>query len=937
MDYKSLEKEIKTYTDFTKQREQTLYKLSQFLKNFSYYGNNFTSKSIKSLEELYIEFRKESHDTSIHKAYNNFYCDIKKFLDKISAIFSLIDKNFADNISEFLKKYQSSNSEILSKLNKLFSLINEEKIKLEKYKYNYFDASKIKMEQEKKLYHENTYKNEVNKINKLFESSENEYSKILNLLNDNNNTRLKFLYKLLKSIGPQIKNTFDINKSLSENYEKLDKIINLDRDTKLFLNGNNFLTENNKRFINEKFLNYEIFKKEKNLQQKNTGNKTYISNSTKSVYSFTKNKNIFNFEKGKKILELGKQTNEIEFNETNDKIINGIILDIFNNDEQILKDQNIFLDDYLKNGIKNIENFMNILVSHYKKNSFIKIKNFNNLFLLLNILVHVINYSLENKEIFNCCFMVIFIAEKTIFFNKDNIYNIQYLCKLLSKNNVFSKPEFWTVLISNKINIVANVKTREEIIKKENSNNEKQSITLFKKVMDIFNINNENEIENKKIENTILFEQMLDDNLPMCCVEVLEEYIQHFANFNFDHKKSTDLILEISEKYKFNDAFVTYFMAELTSNTSINKGTLDDNSIKILDYNNLYFNSEKKYKRIIEYKMRGIVYSLKYLNNNDFYNVLAINKNYNKTLVKIIYKNLLIKHRDMNIENHLNIWKILINFTEIKKQYSYTALISEINSQIKDPKVNDVIDLDTARTNFDKDKEINQLKIGNILKAIRLAIKKTHINFNYYQGMNYIAAFLIQITNNEEESFYLFLSILNSTEYGKLFKEDLERLKKYFYVFERLLKILLPELYFYLKDNNIDVSYFISSWFITLFTNTFQHIKDKNNPKILLRIIDLFFFSGWKSIIKIGISLLKNYESKLMTLTFEDLLQFLLGGILKSDFFQNDNYDKLMNISINVKIKGSLISDVENEYEIKKGLPKIGKKVMFDNNSSGMI
>ena len=76
------------------------------------------------------------------------------------------------------------------------------------------------------------------------------------------------------------------------------------------------------------------------------------------------------------------------------------------------------------------------------------------------------------------------------------------------------------------------------------------------------------------------------------------------------------------------------------------------------------------------------------------------------------------------------------------------------------------------------------------------------------------------------------------------------------------------------------MSYFVSSWFITLFTNTFQNIKDKNNPKILLRILDLFFFSGWKSIIKIGISLLKNYENVIISKTFEELLQFLIGNIL---------------------------------------------------------
>ena len=86
--------------------------------------------------------------------------------------------------------------------------------------------------------------------------------------------------------------------------------------------------------------------------------------------------------------------------------------------------------------------------------------------------------------------------------------------------------------------------------------------------------------------------------------------------------------------------------------------------------------------------------------------------------------------------------------------------------------------------------------------------------------MNFIAAFLLNINGDEEEAFYLFLSLLLTSDYGNLFLKELENLKEYFYVFERILDILLPELYNHLKLNNIKVSFFISPWFITLFTDT---------------------------------------------------------------------------------------------------------------------
>ena len=373
----------------------------------------------------------------------------------------------------------------------------------------------------------------------------------------------------------------------------------------------------------------------------------------------------------------------------------------------------------------------------------------------------------------------------------------------------------------------------------------------------------------------------------------------------------------------------------------LNQNSIEkEKEIKQINYDKLYFNSPDnkriiKYKHIFDEKLRILIYSLGYLELKDFPNILALNKNFNKDLVNIIYKNILIKYHDMDIKTHLKIWKILLGFYEIKKLYNYNEIKKELGleanieetmksfnmDELQNSK--DIIDLDIVRTNFSENKIQNQLKIRNILKSMR----KAKYNIKYCQGMNYIAAFLLNITGDEEEAFYLFLSIFDCTDYGKLFIDDLAKLKKYFYVFGRLLNVLLPELDYYLKDNKIDVSYFVSPWFITLFTNTFLNIKDKNNPKILLRILDLFFFTGWKSIIKIGISLLKNYEKVIMTLTFEELLQFLIGNILKSDFFQKENFDQLIKIKINFKIESSLIADIENEYEMKKKLDKFGIKL----------
>ena len=119
-------------------------------------------------------------------------------------------------------------------------------------------------------------------------------------------------------------------------------------------------------------------------------------------------------------------------------------------------------------------------------------------------------------------------------------------------------------------------------------------------------------------------------------------------------------------------------------------------------------------------------------------------------------------------------------------------------------------------------------------------IAYTNPKINYCQGMNYIASFLYKMTPTEEEAFYLMLGLFENTDFSLIFIEDLLRLKIFFYVFERLLSLFLPELYTYFKTNSVNVNYFCSPWFITLFTNTTNYISQIDPPQILLRIWDDF-------------------------------------------------------------------------------------------------
>jgi hypothetical protein len=106
--------------------------------------------------------------------------------------------------------------------------------------------------------------------------------------------------------------------------------------------------------------------------------------------------------------------------------------------------------------------------------------------------------------------------------------------------------------------------------------------------------------------------------------------------------------------------------------------------------------------------------------------------------------------------------------------------------------------------------------------------------------MNYIASFLFQISKDEEETFYLMTGLFENTDFSMIFVEELSRLKLFFYIFERLISLYLPELSSYFKSSSIIVNFFCSPWFITLFTNSYQFVNCNDLPIIILRIWDEF-------------------------------------------------------------------------------------------------
>ena len=964
MNYQNLENEVKKYSDFFRGSQSTLLKIATYYKEVGKIGGKFAERMKKLMDEFYIELMKEDRSNTFNKFLSNLYTEKIRFIKKIQSYFLLLEKNYGERLADFERDYRNKNKDIISKLNKMISNLAECKNQEDKWKNQYFDICKTILETEKKIKNleenekngggsgagkggdttevlnklkllltknkeikdlrKKNYKEEQMKLNRLLEASENNYNNIVNTIEKEVTNRMKYLQNAFKEINQANSNFINDFTESTKKIETMQVDINIKRDIRYFKQDYDFFikidnSKTNKRFILEEFLDYDYIL----TKHDNTGNKNNKADNSLNIIT-NKNKDIDEdeYDRAKFILELGQQC-IVDFSTLNNKgkEINDIINNLLNQENIIQINDVLTIINYIENNRDNCKNFMELLVLHYCQNEFTIIKNEQNFYNLIKILSIILNFAFDNKEIFDICFLIIFVAEKTIYISTDNSEKIISLAKNISGQNVLHSINFWKDLINAKIGLVAKVDIRKEFEKRrKNINNNNNG--FFGK---LFKGGKKEEIVN--IENEILQNQLINENAIKYFTIVFYDFLKLFSKFNFTN---ADKLLNsfTSTKFKLDQKTIDLFNNIIKSNNVyklekekiMNEKNTEDEQILF------NFKSNKKFKSITDKSLKSILFSLKYLDKSDYTSILFLNKTFHKKMLKLIHKSFFLnkeQNKKLEIKKHLEIWKIILKYENVKKEYDY----QKIKESNEDPNKKiigaDIIDLDILRTYLRGDKEENKKKLKNILKAISSELP----SLNYYQGMNQIAAFLLSICENEDEAFYLFMSILKNTNYSILYENDLEKMNCFFYQFERLLNLYIPEIYLLFKVSLINAGYFISPWFITLFTSAFIDIENKNNAKSIMHLWDLFILDGWKEIMKVGLILLKKKEKFMMEKLSETLLQFLTGDILKSEILDNEHFDELVDLCNNkeFKIPNKLLKDFENEYYLKKSIEFFNK------------
>ena len=186
---------------------------------------------------------------------------------------------------------------------------------------------------------------------------------------------------------------------------------------------------------------------------------------------------------------------------------------------------------------------------------------------------------------------------------------------------------------------------------------------------------------------------------------------------------------------------------------------------------------------------------------------------------------------------------------------------------------------------------------------------KYNKKIGYVQGLGYLAA-LFLIYMDEESAFYMLHAVIKNYEMEGLYLPGFPDLKKKFYVLLNLEKKFIPEIYNILKRDEALPSFYASEWFMCLFCK-------KVKPNILVRIIDVFLYEGYKVIYRFAIAFLKMKENDFIN---NNKGIFYSADILKK-LFENIEVEELFKEAFDLNLSKKHIANNEEEYEENKDNP----------------
>merc|ERR1711971_857881 len=110
---------------------------------------------------------------------------------------------------------------------------------------------------------------------------------------------------------------------------------------------------------------------------------------------------------------------------------------------------------------------------------------------------------------------------------------------------------------------------------------------------------------------------------------------------------------------------------------------------------------------------------------------------------------------------------------------------------------------------------INHMSLHNILKIYSYQNPEV----KYFQGMNFLAGYLLAILEDEKRVLQMYGEIVDRF-LVEILLDDLKGLERLLYLLDEIIKIKLPALAQHMSHLGITANFYATPWFLTLFSNS---------------------------------------------------------------------------------------------------------------------
>ncbi|KAF7288670.1 ABC1-domain-containing protein [Mycena chlorophos] len=254
-------------------------------------------------------------------------------------------------------------------------------------------------------------------------------------------------------------------------------------------------------------------------------------------------------------------------------------------------------------------------------------------------------------------------------------------------------------------------------------------------------------------------------------------------------------------------------------------------------------------------------------------------------------------------------WQLMAASKDPELESTYLKLLKESSTHEKS------ITRDLGRTfphhdYFNNGQGIGQENLFNVLKAYSLYDELV----GYCQGLPFVVAILL-LNMPDEEAFSLLVRLMHVYDLRGHFLPEMPKLQLRLFQFDRLVEELLPVLHIHFLRQGVKSSMFCSQWFLTMFSYRFP-------LEIVYRIYDNCLASGIEAIFGFSIMLLMKNEDILLSLKFDQILDFLNNRLFDRYMLEPDEegkpqymVDQFVQDAVSLSITPFMLDGYRHEYE----------------------